>query len=167
MLKSNNKKDSVHGEPCCKHKMLLVDDSDFNLQIVRYLIKQLFEIELTFASDGLQALNLFKEEYEKDCGCANRGFKLILMDINMPIMDGFESTQKILQFLERKNDADYAHIVALTSYAGDDFKQRCMRTGMKDMLTKPLHSKDMQIIIYKHFYRLTMDEILSKFPHLE
>ena len=74
------------------------------------MIKSLFEIELTFASDGLQALNLFKEEYERECGCANRGFKLILMDINMPVMDGFESTQKILEYLLAKNDPELRRI---------------------------------------------------------
>lgn len=57
-------KDNQHSaKKCCGHKMLLVDDSDFNLQIVHFLIKQWFEIELVSASDGEQALNIFKEAY--------------------------------------------------------------------------------------------------------
>ena len=149
---------------CCQDKMLLVDDSDFNLQIVIFLIKELFEIELQLASDGLQAFNAFKEAYEKECGCQNRGYRLIFMDINMPVMDGYESTQKILAYLKERGDEDYTHIVALSSFEGESVMKRCLQVGMKDKLTKPLHSSDLQRIIYEHHYRIAPDEYEAKFP---
>ena len=86
---------------------------------------------------------MFKEAYEKECGCDNRAYRLILMDINMPIMDGYESSQSIMKYLKDKGDPDYTHIVALTSYTGEVVKQRCIKSGMKDKLSKPLHSKDL------------------------
>lgn len=89
------------------------------------------------------------------------------MDINMPVMDGYESSMKIMNYLKEKGDADYTHIVALTSYEGDIVKNRCTTAGMKDKLTKPLHSKDLQKIIYEHFYRIPAGEIVSKFPQLK
>ena len=88
------------------------------------------------------------------------------MDLNMPEMDGYEASEHILNVLKEDNNEDYCHIVALTSYTGLDVRQRCMKIGMKDMINKPLNSKDLQRMVYFHFYRLTPEEFRSKFPNL-
>ena len=73
----------------CVPKILLVDDVVFNLNIVDILIKTCFNLETIQVFNGLQAVNEFKEKYNKECQCENRSYKLILMDIEMPVMNGY------------------------------------------------------------------------------
>ena len=73
----------------------------------------------------------------------------------MPIMDGFDATSNILKILENASDSDYCHIVALTSYTSEETKDRIMKIGAKDVIHKPLNSKDLQRMVYLHFYRRT------------
>jgi len=65
------------------------------------------------------------------------------MDLNMPEMDGFEASERIISILKKDKNEDYCHIVALTSYTGLDIRQRCLNIGMKDTITKPLNHKDL------------------------
>jgi CheY-like chemotaxis protein len=55
------------------------------------------------------------------------------MDCNMPVMDGFEATRRILQM------SSTAKIVTLTAYSTEDFRQKCQEVGMHEFLTKPLN----------------------------
>ena len=59
------------------------------------------------------------------------------MDLNMPIIDGFESSDRIIKILRDDNNLDYCSIVAMASYTDMDIKERCLRIGMKYMLCKP------------------------------
>ena len=88
------------------------------------------------------------------------------MDLNMPEMDGYEASEKILGFTKKDGHEDYVHIVALTSFSGTDVKERCKNIGMKDVINKPLNHKDLQRIIYLHFYRLTFEQFQTRFPNL-
>ncbi len=88
------------------------------------------------------------------------------MDLNMPEMDGYEASEHILNILKQDNNQDYCHIVALTSYTGMEIRQRCLKIGMKDVINKPLNHKDLQRIVYFHFYRVTIEEFKIRFPNL-
>ena len=84
----------------------------------------------------------------------------------MPVMDGFEATTKILQTLADANDSDYCHVVALTSYTSDETKDRIRKIGAKDVIHKPINSKDLQKMVYLHFFRKTEEDLKDDFPHL-
>ena len=73
------------------------------------------------------------------------------MDLNMPEMDGYEASELILDLLQKDGNQDYTHIVVLTSYSGQDVKDRYLKIGMKDVINKPLNHKDLQRIIYLYF----------------
>ena len=63
-----------------------------------------------------------------------RQYQLIFMDISMPVMDGYESTQKIRE-LERRfliPDADKAYIIGLTAHSTDIYKEKCFEAGMNE-----------------------------------
>ena len=71
-------------------------------------------------------------------------YRLILMDCNMPVMDGFQATKAIRQNVDTFNQShiqqvDQPYIVALTAYNTSGFKDKCLAAGMNKFLTKPIN----------------------------
>ena len=64
------------------------------------MIKENYNIDIEDACNGKIALDKFKAGFDKPCKCINRTYRLILMDIAMPVMDGIESTKKILKLVK-------------------------------------------------------------------
>ena len=73
--------------------------------------------------------------------CSAESFDLILMDVQMPNMNGLEATAAIRK-LEQSSDR-HTPILALTAHAMDGDRERCIEAGMDDYLSKPIHSKDL------------------------
>lgn len=90
------------------------------------------------ATDGLQAFNKYKENPSK--------WFVILMDMNMPVTDGFESTAKIREY-ERKNHLPAANICALTGVANEEARSQAFNAGVNKYLTKPIKMKDLTKIM--------------------
>lgn len=82
-------------------------------------------------------------------------------------MDGFDASEQILKITKDAGQEDYCHIVALTSYTGDDVRRRVLNIGVKELVNKPLHHKQLQMMVYLHFYRLSLEEYKLKFPEGE
>lgn len=78
-------------------------------------------------------------------------FDLILMDIEMPVMDGYEATQKIRQW-EQRQQRPPVPIVALTAHAFIRFKKKCLDAGCSDFLTKPLKKAKLIETIAAHLH---------------
>ena len=85
----------------CQARILVVDDTAFNIVPVRHLLKDYFNIDIEIAENGLEALNMFQKELEKPCGCELRAYRLIIMDLGMPVMGGEEASEKILALAEK------------------------------------------------------------------
>lgn len=92
-------------------------------------------IEFTIKNNGLEILNEFKKE----------SFDLILMDINMPVLDGVE-TFKQIRIYEKENNLGKTPIIALTANAIKGDKQRFLDIGMDNYLTKPINVKELKNI---------------------
>ncbi|CAK79600.1 unnamed protein product (macronuclear) [Paramecium tetraurelia] len=103
--------------------ILIVDDEMINIISLKILLSQ-FNIKCTSAFNGLEAVNKIKESNEK--------FNVIFMDVNMPIMDGFQATEQILKF-----DNDNT-IVACTAFSDVETKTKCYSVGMKYYINKPV-----------------------------
>ena len=67
------------------------------------MIKENFDIDIEEAQDGAIALQKYKDHCMNPCGCENRTYSLIFMDLQMPVMGGKESSQKILNFMQEQN----------------------------------------------------------------
>lgn len=108
-----------------KH-ILLVEDNRVNQKVALQLLKRL-GYRISVANNGEDALQLFREN--------SSAYDLILMDCQMPVMDGFEATKRI-----RLLEGDQVHIpvVALTAHAMEGDRDKCISSGMDDYLTKPL-----------------------------
>ncbi|MEH6448782.1 MAG: ATP-binding protein [Oleispira sp.] len=116
-----------------KHqKILLVEDNAIN-QLVALGILENFEIKADIAGDGKEAIDILLQTSE-------RYYSLILMDCQMPVMDGFHATRNI-----RKGDAGDSYrnipIIALTANAMQGDREQCIQAGMSDYLTKPIDGK--------------------------
>ncbi|KAI1861552.1 hypothetical protein JX265_009519 [Neoarthrinium moseri] len=118
-------------------RYLLVEDNAINLKILTVYMKKLGRVYET-ASNGLEALETFKK--------GNGQFKCILMDISMPVMDGFESARHIRAF-ERDKQLPRCAIYALTGLASDDAQQEAFASGLDLFLTKPVKLAELSQII--------------------
>lgn len=114
-----------------KKKLILVaDDDDFNFFVIESLLTP-FNYRVIHARNGEEAVRIFRTK---------KGISLILMDIQMPVMDGITATKEI-----RKNDKKVP-VIAQTSYKIDKIREMAINSGCNDFLTKPLNS---DLLIHK------------------
>ena len=121
--------------------ILLVEDNKIN----QLLTKKIFERwnkKIEIAENGLIALEKIM----------NADFDIILMDIQMPEMDGNEVTQKVRELPGKKSQVP---IIALTAHATADEERRCINSGMNDYLSKPF---DFNVLLKKMHKHLEMDK---------
>lgn len=106
--------------------VLLVEDNDTNKQIGIELL-ELAGLSVELASDGQEAVDIVSDR--------GKGyFDLILMDIQMPVMDGFDATRNILSSPDHENEL----IIAMTADAIGGIKEKYLECGMVDMIAKPI-----------------------------
>jgi len=115
-------------------QVLVVDDNLINQQVARELLESV-GLGVSLACNGQEALNkIFQEKYD-----------LLLMDVQMPEMDGYEATRQIRQFSQFKD----LPIVAMTAYAMPEDKERCLASGMNDHISKPFEPETLYQAIAK------------------
>mgnify|MGYP003627498077 CR=1 FL=1 len=107
-------------------KILAVDDSPINLQLLKHWLVPI-GIDVSLAYSGRQAINMAE----------NESFDLIFMDIQMPEMDGMETTQRLRKIEQYKNTP----IIALTAHALGSEQQQILSSGMNAYLTKPVNEE--------------------------
>jgi signal transduction histidine kinase/CheY-like chemotaxis protein len=116
-----------HGPPL---RALLADDNAVNQKLaLRLLEKKQFVVET--ASTGLSVLAALE----------NRVFDVLLMDVQMPEMDGFEATAAIRE--KEKSTGKHLPIIAVTAHALKGDRERCLAAGMDGYISKPIHAKNL------------------------
>lgn len=119
-------------------KVLLVEDNITNQFLMEITFNNL-EINVKIVNDGLEALAAVKES----------SYDLIFMDENMPNMNGLEATKEI-RLYEKNNSLKENIIIALTANAQEDDKNRFIKEGMNEYLSKPLDLKLLHTILSKY-----------------
>ncbi|WP_440054665.1 ATP-binding protein [Pseudoalteromonas sp. T1lg65] len=109
-------------------QVLLVEDNKINQTVALTLLKRL-GIEAKCVENGEQAITWLKQQ--PTC------YDIILMDCQMPIMDGYQATQQIRQGQAGKQHQQ-SHIIALTANAMQGDREKCLAAGMNDYLSKPI-----------------------------
>jgi len=108
--------------------ILLVEDNPVNQKMAKLMMTRAgYRVEVV--SNGKEALEVYYKSPDQ--------YDLVLMDINMPVMDGFQTT-RALRSHEQENSLDPVPVLALTANVLDDFRQQCRDVGMNDFLTKPI-----------------------------
>lgn len=118
-------------------RILIVEDNLFNIKVVKRILK-FWDMEIDIAKDGYEALEKVKE----------KDYNIVLMDLQMPRMDGYQATATIRSWGENKYQS--LPIIALSASALADFRKRAFDVGMNDFLTKPFKPKDLYQTIERH-----------------
>jgi len=105
--------------------LLVVDDDEIN-RIVIAKFAEIHSWKVVTAENGLDAVSI----------CEKMRFHAILMDVQMPVMDGFKATETIRAM--EITSGQHTPIIAITAYAMDEDRKKCLSAGMDDYLTKPL-----------------------------
>lgn len=118
-------------------KLLVVEDHLINQKVCEAILKKL-GCQFIFANNGKEAIETLEKQE----------FDMVLMDCQMPVMDGYEATRLI-----RKSNQGFATIpiIALTANALSGDRTRCLEAGMDDFLSKPFHIQGLRKIINKWF----------------
>jgi len=121
--------------PFAGRRLLVAEDNPINQELAQLVLEEM-GIRCDVAVNGVEALRFFVQG----------GYDLVLMDVNMPEMDGVEATHKILE-LERAQGREHVPIVALTAHAFKEERQRILAAGMDNYLTKPLDPDKLQQVL--------------------
>ncbi len=122
-----------------KNNILVVEDNPMN----QLLIKTIFENEgfnFIISNNGLEAINTLKE----------KSFNLILMDLMMPVMNGYEASSIIRNELNLD-----IPIIAITADVTSKIKDKCIQAGMNDYISKPYKIEELISITRKHLNNIT------------
>lgn len=132
-----------------KERILVVEDNEVNLKLMKELLKRRGFENVETAKDGEKAVGRFSE-------CE---FKLILMDCQMPVMDGYQASQAIRR-TELAQSRQRTPIVAMTANALKGDKAVCLNAGMDDYITKPISEAELDRV-FKTFLNRKLSPDLS------
>lgn len=119
-------------------RILLVEDYEGNVVLLSYLLDSL-SCTYDIARTGLEALNMWKQ----------RSYDLILMDVQMPEMDGFTATMQI-RHMEQEKSMQRTPIIGMTAHALVGDKEKCIEAGMDSYLPKPIVELDLKAKIAEY-----------------
>ncbi|MCR9204892.1 MAG: response regulator [Halobacteriovoraceae bacterium] len=117
------------------HEILLVEDNKINQKVAIMTLKKL-GYKCDVANDGQEAVELIGEKGQKF-------YSLVLMDMQMPVLDGISATRKLVDLY----GDECPTIVALTANAFEKDRKECFKAGMKGYLSKPLKRKDLMKVL--------------------
>ncbi len=125
--------------------VLIVDDNEIN-KIALTGMLQRFGLKYREGSNGKDALKILAEENCKQC-C--KGIRLVLMDCDMPVMDGITASKEIKKLAQEGKIAEPT-VVAVTAYHGTSIEKECLDAGMKEYMSKPVEIEKLFDCIQRH-----------------
>ncbi len=125
--------------------ILVAEDVDTNQKLVSVVLDK-YKFKYKIVENGKEAVELAKKE----------NFDVILMDLHMPVMDGYKASINIRKFNKK------IPIIALTAAAIKGVHEQCMNAGMNDFITKPFDAIELIKLIYKHVDKLKNVELKAK-----
>ncbi len=130
------KKESAHPVSFHAANLLVVEDHQINQQVVLSLLKKWGLVHIDIKNNGLEALDALSK----------RDYDLILMDCEMPEMDGYTASRKIR---EKESELNRKHIpiVAMTAHALKGDREKCLAAGMDDYIPKPVEQKELHRVL--------------------
>lgn len=131
-IQADHPKDDARAETLSPMRILVAEDHHLSQKVVRGMLSRL-GMQAVTVDNGLEALKLAKEQ----------DFDVILMDCEMPEMNGFDATRAIRQW-EQENGRAEIPIIALTAHIMDEHKERSIESGMNAYLAKPIELSELR-----------------------
>lgn len=128
------KEDAVQSLPHRKINILVAEDEEYNYLYIAEILS-LYNVHILRAYDGKMALDLCSSHPE---------LNLVLMDVRMPVMDGYEATRRIKQI------RPFLPVIAQTAYALDSDRRQALDEGFDDYITKPVSDSLLLELIEKY-----------------
>jgi CheY-like chemotaxis protein len=111
-------------------RILVAEDNEFNAELLEQLLGRRGHY-VRIAKDGREALTAAQDEQ----------FDLLLLDVHMPEMDGFQVAEKLRE--DERNTGGHLPVIALTARSRKEDREQCLAAGMDDFLAKPIQSEDL------------------------
>ncbi|UZR98393.1 ATP-binding protein [Chondrinema litorale] len=121
-----------------KKKILLAEDYEGNIIVVIYFLQHI-GYETFVVNNGQQAIEKLKEDK----------FDLILMDVQMPVMNGYEATRTIRE-MQKNKEIEKCPIIGLTAHAFQNESNKCLEAGMDDYIAKPFSNDELKSMLTKY-----------------
>jgi two-component system, sensor histidine kinase and response regulator len=134
-------------------KVLLVEDNEINQQVAREILEGA-GIVVTLANNGLEGVNAVKAG----------SFDAVLMDVQMPVMDGYTATGKIREWESESDDRSPTPIIAMTAHAMAGDEAKSLQAGMNDHVTKPIDPLQLFAALQKWITPVEADRPLPASP---
>ena len=150
--KAKPQKNNISISSCNCKDILLVDDDEFILKTSKNILKH-FKLEADFADNGQECINMIKSKQEKNCKCSKSKYKLILMDITMPVMDGIEAAKNVQKLIDENKLYDTIKIIFISAHVNLDLT--AILSGIKcavDYYAKPISADKYKSILDKYYY---------------
>ena len=122
-------------------RVLIVDDHPLNIFALESALKSVLDIEILSAQSGSEALELLSSD--------DHGVDVVLMDMMMPIMSGYEATQRIRE--NEKQGGTALIIIAVTARAMKEDREKCFSAGVSDYVSKPVNIFTLIEVMAKHY----------------
>lgn len=132
--------------------ILLAEDSRINQAFAQEVLENM-GARLIIASNGKEALQALQ---------SNPGVDLVLMDCQMPLMDGFEATRRIVEWKKSNTIKPSLPVIALTANAMEGDREKCIEAGMDDYISKPVRRKDLKMSVYRWLVDHNSDAALPR-----
>jgi len=116
--------------------ILVAEDNPINQKVAVLTLRHL-GLKCDIAKNGLEALEMYKE----------KRYDIILMDMQMPVLDGLNASTKIRNYETNENIDDSTYIIALTANASSENKQQCLDAGMNNFLSKPFKEDGLKNVL--------------------
>jgi CheY-like chemotaxis protein len=121
--------------------ILVAEDIPMNMMLIRSYIGHILPGAVVLeATNGKQVLEFLK----------NQRVDLVLMDVQMPVMDGLEATRKIREWEQTKADGSHIPVIALTAGVLKEEQQRALESGMDEFMSKPIERKKLEAYMSKY-----------------
>ena len=122
---------------------LVCDDDPFNIKVLQNFLR-VHELPIETAYHGDNAIEKVKNRWENENCCKN--FRLIFMDIEMPVKNGFEAAQEIILFWKEKGEIG-CPIVATTGYVDEEENEKMLKSGMIERISKPINHRELRELV--------------------
>ena len=149
MYRASARVHSIPKPSCDCVKVLIVDDNEYNTYGLTLMLK-IFNIASHSANNGKAAIDKITSHAQEMRECDCKGYSLIFMDCEMPVMNGFQATKKIRELSHSGVLPRDLHIVAQTGHTHDEEIKKCIDCGMNDCLSKPVFKDSLEKILRKY-----------------